>query len=233
MNLDISQVKVIYEDNHLIAVNKPGGWLVHGDKTKDTPLSEYVKEFIKIRYKKPGKVFLGVIHRLDRPVSGVLVFAKTSKALTRMNKLFQDREMTKVYHAITHKCPEELEGTLIHYMKKDKRKNKSFVYEQGSRRADGVKKAELSYKMLGRIAGHYLFEIHPITGRPHQIRVQMSEVGCPIYGDLKYGFSHAAQDSNIYLHCSELSFIHPVKKEKVTIKAPLPDDQIWALFDQN
>ncbi len=231
MNLDISLVKVIYEDNHLIAVNKPGGWLVHGDKTNDTPLSEFVKEFIRIRYKKPGNVFLGVIHRLDRPVSGVLVFAKTSKALTRMNKLFQDRKVTKVYKAITNKSPEKLEGKLVHYLKKDKKKNKSFVYKMDSIRSEGAKKAELTYKMLGRIAGHHLFEIHPITGRPHQIRVQLSAIGCPINGDLKYGFTKAGPDATIYLHCTELSFIHPIKKEKVTIKASLPKDQVWELFD--
>jgi len=225
------KIDVIYEDNHLIAVNKPAGWLTHGDKTKDKPLSEFVKDYIKDKYNKPGDVFLGVIHRIDRPVSGCVVFAKTSKALVRMNKLFHDKKIEKTYLAITNRCPSNLEGKLTHFLRKDTSKNVSYAYDNNSsNKAKGAKKSELTYKLLSRIAGHHLFEIKPLTGRPHQIRVQLSKINCPIHGDVKYGFTTPARDGNIYLHCKSLGFEHPVKKEPMLIKAKIPSDQIWQLF---
>ena len=223
-------IRVLYEDNHLLAVNKPAGWLVQGDDTGDVTMSDWAKEYIKVRYNKPGAVFLGVIHRLDRPVSGVLLFARTSKALTRMNKLFADRKIQKTYWAITEQRPESLEGTLTHYILKDRSRNLAKAYDQLSRRAEGAKKSTLDYKLIGQIGSHVLLEVKPHTGRPHQIRVQLSKLGCPIRGDLKYGYHTPNQDGSIHLHCRSLSFIHPVKKEPVTIEADLPKDQIWDLF---
>lgn len=224
-------IQVIYEDNHLIAVNKPGGWLVQGDVTGDKPLSEFVKEYIKRRYKKPGDVFLGVIHRIDRPVSGVVVFARTSKALERMNKLFQERKVEKTYWAITAERPDPIEGTLGHFLLKDRSKNKTKAYDQKGRRTADAKWSELSYKLLAGIGDHHLLEVKPKTGRAHQIRVQLSTIGCPIRGDLKYGYPKPNRDANIHLHSRKLEFIHPVKKEPVSIVAEKPQDQIWNLFD--
>ena len=223
------QIQVIHEDNHLIAVNKPGGWLVQGDQTGDTPLSEYVKFYIKNRYNKPGDVFLGIIHRLDRPVSGVVTFARTSKGLTRMNKLFQDRLVQKTYLAVVTARPAEVEGKLIHYLTKDHERNITLASRK--QRYKKSKKAELDYKLLGSIGNNHLLKITPHTGRPHQIRVQLSQLGCPIRGDLKYGAPKANYDATIHLHGHSLSFIHPVKKEKVIITAPPPNDQVWQLFD--
>lgn len=223
--------KVLYEDNHLIAINKPAGYLVQGDQTGDTPLSEMVKSYIKIQYDKPGAVFLGVIHRLDRPVSGVLLFARTSKALTRMNKLFQERKIEKKYWAITADQPNPITGTLVHYIAKDKNKNRAHVYDEHSRRASSAKRAELSYEMVSRIGSHFLSEVSLKTGRPHQIRGQFAKNGTSIRGDVKYGAKHANDDGSIHLHCRSLSFIHPVKKEPVTIVAGVPkEDEIWRLF---
>jgi 23S rRNA pseudouridine1911/1915/1917 synthase len=221
---------ILYEDNHLIAINKPAGYLVQGDETGDLPLSEFVKDYIKVQYGKPGAVFLGVIHRLDRPVSGVLLFARTSKALARMNELFKNREVDKTYWAVTHEQPKELSGTLEHYILKDSRRNVSKAYDQPSRRAEGAKKATLDYRLLGRVGNHCLLEVKPHTGRPHQIRVQLSRMGCPIRGDVKYGAPAPNEDGSIHLHCRQLSFIHPVKKERVTITAPVPQDSVWNMF---
>lgn len=224
-------MQILHEDNHLIAVNKPAGWLVQGDETGDTPLSEWVKRYIKDRYKKPGAVFLGVIHRLDRPVSGVVIFARTSKALERMNKLFADREIEKTYLAITGERPSPIEGHLTHYILKDKSRNLAKAYDQVGRRTKDAKKADLDYKLIGGLGHHHLLEVKPITGRPHQIRVQLASIGCPIRGDLKYGHPLANEDASISLHCRNLSFIHPVKKEPVTITADMPDNQMWRLFE--
>jgi 23S rRNA pseudouridine1911/1915/1917 synthase len=223
--------QVLYEDNHLIAVNKPAGVLVQGDETGDTPLSELVKRYIKFQYDKPGEVFLGVIHRLDRPVSGVVVFARTSKALERMNKLFHDRLVKKTYWAVTAKRPDPLRGHLTHYLIKDNERNISRVLDQPSKRNPDAKLAELDYELVMELHGHCLVEVHPITGRPHQIRAQLARIGCPIQGDVKYGFPTAARDGNIYLHCRSLAFEHPVKKEPVFITAEPPKDQIWKLFE--
>jgi len=224
-------IKVIYEDNHLIAINKPAGWLVQGDETGDLPLTEFVKDYIKRRYNKPGDVFLGVIHRLDRPVSGVTVFARTSKALTRMNKLFQERKVQKEYLAVVENRPEELEGRLVHYLTKDKERNVTSA--SNKQRYKSAKKAELDYEYLGGLADHHLLGIKPITGRPHQIRVQLARIGCNIRGDKKYGATKFNTDpGTINLHSNRLSFIHPVKKEPITIEASVPErDQVWQMYN--
>ena len=230
----MDQLQVIYEDNHLIAVNKPAGVLVHGDSTEDVPLSEYVKDYIKVRYNKPGAVFLGVIHRLDRPVSGAVVFARTSKALGRMNRLFQERRVKKQYLAITTRRPEPLAGSLVHHIVKDRRRNVAKAFDRASRRSEeaGAKKSDLDYEMIGEINQYVLLRVWPRTGRPHQIRVQLARIGCPILGDVKYGFSRPNDDASIHLHCRELAFEHPVKRAPVRITAALPFDPVWELFEE-
>ncbi len=229
--LDISGLQVLHEDNHLIAVNKQAGLLVQGDITGDTPLSEYVKTYIKVRYKKPGDVFLGTIHRLDRPVSGVVVFARTTKALTRMNELFKNREIEKTYIAITAERPNPINGHLMHYILKDKSKNVAKAYDKVGNRTKDAKKSELDYELIGEVGGLHLLKINPLTGRPHQIRVQLASMGCPIWGDIKYGFRKANRDGSIHLHCRSLAFEHPVKKEPVFIEADPPDEQLWKEFE--
>lgn len=223
-------MQIIYEDNHLIAVNKPAGWLVQGDKTGDQPLNERVKIYIKRKYKKPGDVFLGVIHRIDRPVSGVVIFAKTSKALTRMNKLFQDRTIKKTYMAIIDQRPNDLSGHLIHYLTKDKTTNISKAFDRPSNRSKNAKKSELTYEIAGQLGEHRLLKINPLTGRPHQIRVQLAKMGWPIKGDLKYGSRKPNKDASICLHCQSMEFIHPVKKEPLKITAEYPNHQLWNIF---
>lgn len=225
------KLDIIYEDNHLIAVNKSAGWLVQGDITGDRSLLDEVKAYVKEKYNKPGDVFMGLIHRLDRPVSGVVIFARTSKALTRMNKLFQDKEMKKKYWAITATRPDPLSGHLTHYLLKDTTINKTKAFDRLSNKAKKAKKSELEYFLKAGLSGHHLIEVNPLTGRPHQIRVQLAKIGCPIRGDLKYGFEEPNKNGSIHLHCREMSFIHPVKKEAVTITAEVPKDQIWRLFD--
>jgi len=221
---------VIYEDNHLIAVNKPAGWLVQGDETGDKPISEFVKEYIKHRYKKPGDVFLGTIHRIDRPVSGAVIFARTSKALERMNKLFAERTIKKTYLAIVEKRPEELEGVLLHWIAKDPERNIAMVASQQKNKH--YKFAKLEYKLLAGVGGQYLLEVIPHTGRPHQIRAQLGKIGLPIRGDLKYGAKKPNENGCIHLHSVGLEFIHPVKKDEIIIKAALPKEQVWRLFRQ-
>lgn len=234
MVLDISGLQVIYEDNHLIAVNKPARVLVHGDATGDIPLTEYVKQYIKMRYNKPGEVFLGVVHRLDRPVSGAIIFARTSKGLSRMQKAFADRKVQKTYWAISKQRPEPLQGSLKDYLVKDTQKNMVKALERPSRRYPNAKLAKLEYKMIAEVSGNHLIEVNPITGRPHQIRVQLSKMGCTIVGDVKYGYSRHQWKGNINLHCRSMSFIHPVKKEPVTITAAPPaNDQIWRMFEDS
>lgn len=218
---------IIYEDNHLLAVNKSGGVLVQGDETRDEPLVETLKKYIKEKYDKPGAVFLGVVHRLDRPVSGVTVFARTSKALERMNKLFRDRQTKKTYWAIVDKKPKEESGTLVHWLLKDEKKNKTTAYK--TEHGDALR-SELSYRVIGKQGNYYLLEVNPITGRPHQIRVQLQALGCPIVGDLKYGSPAANPDQNICLHARQLEFEHPVKKEKMVLKADPPRTDFWKLF---
>ncbi len=218
---------VEYEDNHLICVNKKSGVLVQGDHTKDKPLSEYVKEYLKEKYEKPGNVFAGVIHRIDRPVSGLVILAKTSKGLRRMNDLLRDKKMYKTYWAITKRRPKEESGKLIHYLQKDGNRNVSTAFEKPQ---PDTLKAELTYRILGKLNDHFLWEIHPITGRPHQIRVQLSTIGCPIRGDIKYGFSKPNADKGINLHSRELRFDHPIKEEEVFIQGGLPTDDFWEQF---
>ena len=225
-----NNMQIIHEDNHLIAVNKPAGWLVQGDATGDKPLSDFVKDYIKRRYKKPGDVFLGVIHRIDRPVSGAVVFARTSKALDRMNKIFANREVDKTYWALTSNRPDPIEGELGHFLLKDKAKNITKAYHQVGRRTADAKWSELTYKLLAGIGDNHLLEVRPKTGRSHQIRVQLASIGCPIKGDLKYGHPKANENASIHLHSRRLEFIHPVLKTPVTIEADAPDDQLWNLF---
>lgn len=218
---------VLYEDNHLLIVNKAAGILVQGDRTGDTPLSEHCKKYIKEKYQKPGDVFLGVVHRLDRPVSGVVVLARTSKALERMNALFRDKETTKTYWAVSAHKPPQAEGTLIHWLLKDDKKNKTTVFKKET---TGTLRAELNYRMIAGNNGLYLLEVNPITGRPHQIRVQLASMGCPIKGDVKYGDSSPNEDGSICLHARRLEFLHPVKKEPVSVTAPLPEIPEWSTF---
>ncbi|MEZ4948809.1 MAG: RluA family pseudouridine synthase [Saprospiraceae bacterium] len=225
-------IKVLYEDNHILAVTKPAGWLIHGDETGDETLLDWAKSYIKVRYRKPGDVFLGVIHRLDRPVSGVVLFARTSKALERMNNLFKKREVEKTYWAITDQRPDPLQGTLEDYLWKDSTKNVVKALDRPSRRHPDAKKSVLNYKLLSEIDKHYLIKVNPITGRSHQIRVQLSKMGCPIIGDVKYGHPTPNHDGSIYLHCRSMSFVHPVKDEKITITASTPKLEFWNWFGE-
>lgn len=223
-------LNVLFEDNHIIAVEKTAGMLVHGDETGDRTLQDHVKTYIKKKYNKPGDVFLGVIHRLDRPVSGVTIFARTSKALTRMNALIKDREITKEYLALVSKRPIEIKGLLTHYIVKDTKKNFSHIYDKMK---NGAKKALLRYEMVGQISGYVLMRINLETGRPHQIRVQMKRIGCHIIGDVKYGYEFGNVDKSICLHCSKMSFIHPIKKDRITIKLKPPKNDFWDIFIGN
>lgn len=216
--------KVLYTDNHLLVVNKAAGVLVQGDSTGDKPLVELAKDYIAKEFNKPGAVFLGVVHRLDRPVSGIVVLARTSKALERMNELFRSRQTTKTYWALVKNKPPQHEGTLIHWLQKDSVKNKTTAF---TKEREGALRSELNYKILGPVQDHWLLEINPITGRPHQIRVQLASMGCAIRGDVKYGYPVANTDASINLHARRLSFTHPVKKEMVTFEAPLPNEEHW------
>lgn len=221
-------IKILYEDNHLIAVNKPAGLLVQGDKTGDETLADVVKEYIKTTYNKPGEVFLGVIHRLDRPVSGVCLFARTSKALERMNEKFRERDLEKTYIALVKQRPHNDSGKLVHWLVKDHDSNKS---KAKLKEVPNSKRAELDYEMIGEISGYCKLKVKPLTGRPHQIRVQLATAIAPIVGDVKYGYKDVTQDGSICLHSYELAFSHPVKKEPLRITAPLPKTQYWNLFD--
>jgi 23S rRNA pseudouridine1911/1915/1917 synthase len=218
---------VIFEDNHLLIVNKSPGVLVQGDSTGDIPLVELCKAYIKEKYQKPGEVFLGVVHRLDRPVSGVVVLARTSKALERMNEMFREKETNKTYWAIVKNKPPQPEGVLIHWLIKDEKKNRSTAFKKET---IGALRSELSYKVIGTADGHWLLQVNPVTGRSHQIRVQLASMGCVIKGDIKYGDDQPNEDGSIYLHARRLSFIHPVKKEPVTFEAPVPLTGIWKYF---
>ena len=217
-------LNVLYEDNHLIIVNKRAGDIVQGDKTGDTPLSENVKEYLKEKYHKPGNVYLGVVHRLDRPTTGLVVFSKTSKALPRLNKLFANKEAKKTYWALVKNAPPKPQDTLIHWLKKNPKNNKSSAF---TKEVAGSKKAILHYKILKKLDTYYLLEIELETGRHHQIRSQLAFIGSPIKGDLKYGFDRSNPDGSISLHARQLDFEHPVKNEVMTIVAPLPEDALW------
>lgn len=226
----MKNLQVIYEDNHLLAVNKPAGMLVQGDETNDKPLVDFAKDYIKARYGKPGDVFLGVVHRIDRPVSGAVIFARTSKALERMNKIFADREVDKTYWALVKDRPDPLSATLVHYLDKDREKNITKALDAPSRRHPDAKRSELTYDLISSIGNYHLLEVHPKTGRSHQIRAQLSRIGLPIKGDLKYGFPTPNKDGSIHLHCRSMKFIHPVTKETIEIMADPPEGQIWEQF---
>lgn len=224
-------MQVLYEDNHIIAINKSGNDLVQGDKTGDTPLSELVKAYIKEKYNKPGAVFLGVTHRLDRPTSGVLLFARTSKALTRLNGMFQQKEaIRKIYWAVVEQRPETNQATLQHWMVRNSKQNKS--YASDLEKPDS-KLAVLNYRYLGSSDRYHLLEIELITGRHHQIRAQLAAIGCTIKGDLKYGASRSNPGGSIHLHARSIELIHPVTKNKLQITAPVPDDPLWKFFEAN
>lgn len=219
--------EVIYEDNHLLVVNKASGILVQGDITGDVPLVDLCKEYIGKRYGKPGAVFLGVVHRIDRPVTGIVVLARTSKALERMNALFRENLTKKTYWAVTDKQPPSETGNLVHWLIKDEKKNKTTAY---SRETPGALRSELSYEIVAQADKQWLLRVNPLTGRPHQIRVQLSSLGCPIKGDVKYGSSVPSQDGSIALHARRLEFSHPVKKEPMVFNAPLPNSPQWKAF---
>lgn len=219
-----SNIEVLYEDNHIIAINKKPSDIVQGDKTGDEPLSEKVKQFLRNKYDKPGEVFCGVVHRIDRPVSGVVLFAKTSKALSRLNELFRAKDIQKTYWAVVKNKPKEDEATLVHYLIKDEQKNKSRAYKEPHK---GALKSELHYKLLAKTDTYYMLEVNPITGRHHQIRVQLSSMGSPIKGDIKYGFDRTNKDASIHLHARKITFTHPVKQTPITIIAPPPDEVVW------
>ena len=221
---------VLYEDNHIIAVNKSSSEIVQGDKTGDQPLSETIKLYLKEKYNKPGDVFLGVTHRLDRPVSGVVLFAKTSKALTRLNEMFRNQEVKKTYWAIVKERPELPEGRLEHYLVRNEKQNKSVAFEK--ERSD-AKKAALSYKLIAHSDTYYLLEVQLETGRHHQIRCQLAKMGCPIKGDLKYGFPRSNPNGGISLHARSVEFIHPVSKLPISLTAPVPvDDKLWDTMEK-
>jgi 23S rRNA pseudouridine1911/1915/1917 synthase len=222
-------ITVLLEDNHLIVINKKASQIVQGDKTGDVPLSEHLKNYLKVKYNKPGKVFLGVVHRLDRPVSGVVVFARTDKALSRMNEIFRSRDVQKVYWAIVEHRPAQNEGKLINWLNKNEKQNKSYVVKEGSA---GALRAELDYKLLASSDKYHLLEVQLHTGRHHQIRCQLAHMGCIIKGDLKYGAKRSNPDASISLHARGISFTHPVKGELVDIVAPVPDDNLWQYFQQ-
>ena len=215
-------VEVLYEDNHLIAINKKSGDIVQGDKTGDAPLSDFVKKYIKKKYNKAGEVFLGTIHRLDRPTSGIVLYARTSKALSRMNKQFREKQVQKTYWAVVDNTPPNNSGTLDNYLQKNQKKNKSYVAKNKV-----GKHAVLDYILLKKLNNFYHLEIKPKTGRHHQIRVQLAHIGCIIKGDLKYGSKRSNKDASIHLLAQKLEFIHPVKKDPITIVAPVPKDSVW------
>lgn len=219
-----TNLQVLHEDNHIIVVNKRAGDIVQGDKTGDKPLSEIVKSYLKDKYNKEGNVYLGVVHRLDRPTTGIVLFSKTSKALPRLNKLFAEKSANKTYWALVKNTPPKAEDTLVHWLKKNPKNNKSTAYHK---KVEGSKKAILHYKVIQKFDNFYLLEVDLETGRHHQIRVQLSSIGCPIKGDLKYGFNRSNKDASISLHARTLYFIHPVKKVEVRITAPLPNDSLW------
>ena len=220
-------MEIVYEDNHLIIVYKHSGEIVQGDKTGDVPLSEDVKCYLKEKYQKPGSVFLGVVHRLDRPVAGLVVFAKTSKALTRLNKMFRDGEVHKTYWAITKNLPPQSEGTLTHWLVRNEKQNKSYAYDH---EVPHSKKAILKYRLIGQSDHYCLLEVNLMTGRHHQIRCQLAHMGCPIKGDLKYGTQRSNPDGSICLLAHHVEFVHPVSKQLISLDSPLPEDKLWQVW---
>ncbi len=224
----IENARILFEDNHIIVLNKKVSEIVQGDKTGDKPLVDELKDYLKKKYNKPGNVFVGLPHRLDRPVSGIVLFAKTGKALSRLNKMFKEKEIKKIYWAIVKERPPRESDTLKHYLKRNRKQNKSYAYDKEV--ADS-KYAELDYKLISSSDRYYLLEIVLKTGRHHQIRAQLSKIGCPIKGDLKYSYPRSNSNSGIDLHARKIIFVHPVKKEEITIVAPTPKDSIWDKFE--
>ena len=224
MNSTPKNLQVIFEDNHLIVINKRPGDIVQGDKTGDMPLSEVVKLYLKEKYNKPGEAYLGVVHRLDRPTSGIVVFSKTSKALSRLNKAFANRDTHKVYWAIVKNKPKSESARLVHYLKRNTKQNKSYAHIKP---VEDSKEAVLSYQRIQSLDNYHVLEITLETGRHHQIRSQLSAIGCPIKGDLKYGFDRSNKDASIHLHSKKLTITHPVRKEDISFEAKLPDDVLW------
>ncbi len=221
---------ILYEDNHIIAVNKSVSEIVQADKTRDKSLEETIKEYLKSKYHKPGEVYLGVVHRIDRPVSGVVLFARTSKALIRLNEMFQEKTVEKIYWAIVKEKPPKLSDTLVHYIVRNTKTNKSYCSD---RETPGAKMAVLHYRLVVSSDNYHLLEINLETGRHHQIRCQLAAIGCPVKGDLKYGFPRSNPDAGISLHSRRISFIHPVRDEKITIEAPVPaGDMLWKIFEE-
>lgn len=218
---------VLYEDNHIIAINKRVGDIVQGDKTGDKPLGEIVDEYLRVKYNKPGNAFVGIVHRLDRPTTGLVILAKTSKAMERLNAMFKEREMQKTYWAIVKNKPEHEQATLVHYITRNNKKN---VCKAHIKEVPNSRYASLTYTVIGKLNNYYVLEVDLHTGRHHQIRAQLAAIGCPIKGDLKYGFTRSNPDGGISLHARRLSFIHPVKKEEIVIVAPTPDDAVWNSF---
>jgi len=227
--MPITEADILYEDNHLIAINKRAGDIVQVDETGDEPLDEKVKKYIAAKYNKPNGAFLGVVHRLDRPVSGLILFAKTSKALERMNAVFKNREVRKTYFAVVKNKPARSEGNLVHWLVKNPQKNVVSAY---NKEVPGSQRSELDYKLIGEVGGFYLLQVNPLTGRSHQIRVQLSTMNCPIVGDNKYGYPRGSRKGSICLHARKLEFIHPVQKEPITIFATLPVDGFWERFEK-
>lgn len=228
MRSTVQNLEVLYEDNHLIAVNKKSGDLVQGDQTGDKPLVEVVRDWLRKKYNKPGNVFTGVVHRIDRPVSGVVLFAKTSKALSRLNELFKSKQVTKTYLAAVCERPEKVEATLKGFLIKDSQKNKSRSIR--GKNIGNAKESVLTYRYVASSDKYHLLQVRPQTGRHHQIRVQLSEMGCPIKGDVKYGAPRTNKDGSIHLHARSLEIIHPVRKEPLKLEAPVPEDPVWNAF---
>ncbi len=221
--------RILYEDNHIIIINKLPSEIVQGDKTGDMPMSDLVKAYIAKKYQKPGNVFLGVVHRIDRPVSGAVIFARTSKGLTRLNAMLQNRELQKKYWAVVKNEPPAESGTLIHHLQKNEKQNKSYPVTEAT---SNSKRAELHYQLLSRSRDYRLLEVELITGRHHQVRAQLAAINCPIKGDLKYGFDRSNSDASIHLHARKLTFRHPVSNELINIVAPVPDENLWKFFEK-
>ena len=226
----LSEENILFEDNHIIVINKMPSQIVQGDKTGDRPLSDLVKDYIKVKYKKSGDVFLGVVHRLDRPVSGAVIFARTSKSLTRLNALIKNREIRKTYWAVVKNKPPKESDNLVNFLRRDEARNKSFITGENNQNAQ---RASLSYTLVGSSDNYCLLQIDLQTGRHHQIRAQLAAIGCPIKGDLKYGYPRSNSDGSIHLHARKLNFIHPVTLNPVSILASAPADPVWDYFEQN
>jgi 23S rRNA pseudouridine1911/1915/1917 synthase len=227
--LDYKQLEVLHEDNHVIVVNKKPSDIVQGDKTGDVTLLDEVRDFLKVKYNKPGNVFLGLVHRLDRPTSGAIAFAKTSKALSRLNEQFRDKETKKTYWAVVEKPPVQSQGVLVHYLKKNEKQNKSYASDV---EVKGSKKASLEYRVMASSDKYTLLEVQLHTGRHHQVRTQLSTIGCIIKGDLKYGAKRSNKDGSIHLHARFLEITHPTSKDAIQITAPVPNDPLWKFFEE-